>query len=156
MNVWFTSDWHWGHKGQERWRGLTEEQIVERTTVDYLSNVNPRDHVYFLGDIVWDRGRLQELREHPGTKFLIRGNHDTLTSLEYLTVFQEIYGLFKYKHMWLSHAPVHSDELRGSMNLHGHTHSHNIDHPKYFNCSLENLWRTVNRSLISLDELRNL
>ena len=156
MKIWFTSDWHWGHKGQERWRGLTEEQIFERTYTDYLSVVNPRDHVYFLGDICWDRTRLLAFHAMPGTKFLVRGNHDTLATKEYLTVFDEVYGLYKYKGFWISHAPIHPDELRGSKNLHGHTHLHNIANDKYFNCSLENLWKEFNHSLVNFDELRSL
>lgn len=142
-----------------------EEQIFERTYSDYLSVVNKHDIVFFLGDICWDRQRLLAFHALPGTKVLVRGNHDSLATKEYLTVFDEVYGLYKYKEFWLSHAPMHPAELRGMKNLHGHTHAFNMmendvlsekEDKRYFNCCLENLWDKFDHSLVKLDELRNL
>ena len=66
--------------------------------------------------------------------------------------YDEVYSLLKYKEFWLSHCPIHPDELRGKLSLHGHTHNHNIDDPRYFNTSCENIDYTP----ISLHEIREI
>jgi len=164
-NVWFCSDLHFGHKGIERFRGQSEALNRERIKNDWKSVVTKRDVVYVLGDAAFTMDTVSDFEQLPGQKFLIRGNHDKLNTAVYLKYFDEVYGLLKYKEFWLSHAPIHPDELRGRRNLHGHVHFHNIqsnigdtpylqDHPMYLNCCPENLWELKGRALISLDEVR--
>lgn len=75
----------------------------------------------------------------------------------------------KYKGFWLSHAPIHSDHLSGSHNIHGHLHSNSvyeivdingfatpIKDQRYINVSVEQLdgkpisFEDIKRKLISL------
>ena len=164
-NVWFCSDLHFGHKGIEKFRGQTEQQNRQRIKDDWNSVVTKRDVVYVLGDAAFTTETVSDFGQLAGQKFLIRGNHDKLNTAVYLKYFDEVYGLLKYKEFWLSHAPIHPDELRGKRNLHGHVHFHSIqsnigdtphqqDHPWYLNCCPENLWELKGRALISLDEVR--
>jgi calcineurin-like phosphoesterase family protein len=153
-NVWFCSDLHFGHKGIEKFRGQTEFENRQRIKNDWQSVVTKRDIVYVLGDAAFTMETVSDFQELPGQKFLVRGNHDTLNTSVYLKYFDEVYGLLKYKEFWLSHAPIHPNELRGRINLHGHVHNSTVDDKNYFNCCPENLWPILNRSLISLDELR--
>lgn len=52
--------------------------------------------------------------------------------------YDAVYSLHRYKKAWLSHAPLHQDELRGRVCIHGHTHYHQIDDPRYLNVCVEN------------------
>ena len=54
-------------------------------------------------------------------------------------MFKEVEGMLRYKHAWLTHSPIHTDELRGKINIHGHTHFHCIDDTRYENVCMENI-----------------
>ena len=158
-NVLFCSDLHLGHKNICKYRDqfATEKEHRDTLYENYHSKVTKRDEVFFLGDVCFSREALEDLSGWVGTKVLVLGNHcvgesGRPTISELLGVFSEIVGLYKYKEFWLSHAPIHPDELRGKINLHGHTHSHNIDDNRYFNCSMEN----INYTPISLHEIRGI
>lgn len=159
-NVWFCSDLHFGHRRIGEFREsigvLNELDNRAQIKEDWNSVVKKKDDVYVLGDACFTNETLPEFAELPGRKFLIRGNHDKLKTREYLTVFQEVYGLFKYHEFWLSHAPIHPDELRNRVNLHGHVHFSTLDDPRYVNCCPENLWPKVGRALVSLQEVRDI
>jgi calcineurin-like phosphoesterase family protein len=157
-NVWFTSDLHFGHKNIQKFRLEIDsiEQNEQRITLDWFSKVTKRDDVYILGDAAFTMDSLNLFSNLPGRKFLVRGNHDELDTQVYLKYFNDIYGLKKYKEFWLSHAPIHPNELRGKINLHGHVHYTSIDDDRYVNMSVENLWKMGYKSLISLDEVRTL
>lgn len=155
--VWFGSDFHFGHKHIERFRIEVRscEHNQERISDEWSSCVGKRDHVYLLGDIAFTMEALALVKALPGAaKFLVRGNHDKLDTTNYLKTFRQVYGLLKYKDFWLSHCPIHPDELRGRNNLHGHVHYQSVKDERYFNCCPEALWPKYNRALVSLDELR--
>ena len=168
-NVWFTSDLHFGHKNIQNFRKevASEEDNRKRIIADWDKLVTKRDDVYVLGDAAFTMDVIDQFGMLAGRKFLIRGNHDELDTQVYLKYFTAVYGLKKYKEFWLSHAPIHPDELRGKINLHGHVHYASIRKPfnpvvdvkqdldtRYFNMCVENLWKLGYPSLISLDQLR--
>ena len=156
-NVWFTSDLHFGHKNINKFRleVSSEEDNRKRICEDWEKLVTKRDDVYVLGDAAFTWDTAQEFGELPGArKFLVRGNHDELSIREYLKYFTEVYGLKKYKEFWLSHAPIHPNELRGKINLHGHVHYADVQDTRYFNMCVESLWKRGYPSLISLDQVR--
>lgn len=138
-NVWFCSDLHLGHRNIAKYRGLTEEEQYELLYKEWHSKVTKRDVVYVLGDCCFSKERLSDFSKWRGEKRLILGNHDTehATIKELAEVFTEIHSLRKYKNFWLSHAPLHPDELRGRINIHGHTHYHVINDKRYINICLE-------------------
>jgi calcineurin-like phosphoesterase family protein len=155
-NVWFISDIHGGHKNLVRWRDdfETEEEHFEFVKENYHKVVTKRDHVYFLGDIAFNQERLWDISGWGGEKkILVCGNHDTehLSMRDLANAFDEVHALVKYKEFWLSHAPVHSDELRGKVNIHGHCHNHLIDDPRYVNVCLEH----TDYAPISLEAIRS-
>jgi calcineurin-like phosphoesterase family protein len=59
-------------------------------------------------------------------------------------------GIIKYKGFWLSHAPIHPEELRGKPNIHGHVHTNTLNDSRYFNASLEN----IGYKPVSIEEVR--
>jgi len=156
-DVWFCSDLHLGHKNIGKFRAPlvnSTDENNDRIISEWCKYVTKRDVVFVLGDFCFDK-ELYDKLELPGyRKYLIRGNHDRFQTSTHLKFFNEIEGLFKYKGFWLSHSPIHPDELRGKHNLHGHVHFNNVKDKRYFNCCPENLWPTYNRCLVSLDEVR--
>ena len=129
-NVFFISDTHFYHQNILNFSGnLRDGDNVEEHNqillVKWNSNVTKRDLVYLCGDACMgkDPSILGELN---GRKILIRGNHDNFPLDVYLKYFEDIQGVCKYKGYWVSHAPIHPDELRGKSNIHGHVHSQSI------------------------------
>lgn len=171
MSVYFCSDLHLGHKNIFRIRGLTPEENTERLIKDWLSLVRENNIVYVTGDVAFTLEGLHVLKNLPGKKILIKGNHDTFSIEEYLKIFDEIHGLHFKWNMQFSHAPVHPDWLRKHPNVHGHLHHNVVTQLKnqeqildnrYLNICPENLYALYDlgilprRSfLISLDEIRN-
>ena len=109
---------------------------------NYNSLVRKRDTVFFLGDICFTKDSLDLIKALPGDKRLVLGNHDNqyneFDDIELYSTFNKVYSLHSRKGCWLSHAPIHPEELRGKYNIHGHTHSFNIKDSRYANVSLEN------------------
>ena len=140
--VYMTSDWHFGHTGVERFR--TEfgnvNEMEGLLLENYLSTVNKRDIVWMLGDMAFDSDSLNLIKQLPGIKNLVMGNHDTdkirskddLSAQMFLT-YDNIHSLVSYKGFWLSHAPIHPIELRGKNNIHGHVHSYSLEDERYIN-----------------------
>lgn len=154
-NIWFISDIHAGHKNQTRWRTEfeSEDQVFNTVKANYHKKVSKRDHVYFLGDITFNEERLWDISKWVGErKILIAGNHCTenIPMRTLCDAFDDVHSLKKYKEFWLSHAPLHPDELRDKINIHGHTHFHVINDKRYVNVCLEQ----CSYGPISLDEIR--
>lgn len=173
-NVFFCSDLHIGHANIGNFR---KEVGSEQGNRDYIKLwwdrlVTKRDLVWVLGDAAFSEEAIDWIAALKGEKRLVRGNHDTMSTTSYLRAFSEIYGIVKYKGMWLTHAPMHPHELRGKPNCHGHVHYNNIkeqviagdgftiveskfDDKRYLNCCVENFTAELGRPLASLNQVRN-
>jgi len=144
--VFFISDLHLGHKGIIEFSGAARGGV---TTVDehsdyiiesWNSTVTKHDLTYVLGDVCFDAKYLNLLPKLRGTKHLILGNHDKFSMETYHKYFNKVHGFEKYKGLaWLSHAPIHPDELRGKVNIHGHVHSNSVKDRRYINVCVEAL-----------------
>ena len=128
----FIGDLHLGHQniasfsGPQR-GGITNVEEHDAWIVERWNSVcSKNDLVWVLGDVCMDREKLPLLKRMKGNKHLILGNHDEFALDVYKPYFNKIHGFLKYKGMWLSHAPVHPDELRGKVNVHGHVHNNPI------------------------------
>jgi len=160
--IWFISDAHFGHKNvanfggrpiagpieNEYWISECWQQCVSRKVA-----ADKADVVYCLGDMAFDEDSLRLIQSLNGFKVLIKGNHDVCSPLEQET-YKQIHGLYKRYGVWLSHAPIHEQELRGKKNLHGHVHTATVPDPRYMNCCVESLQAKFGRPMINLDELR--
>ncbi len=143
-NVFFMADLHLEHKAISKYRqcvGSVEEN-TEKLKTNYNGIVTKRDIVFFLGDVTFSFEALMELKTWNGEKILVAGNHDTdhLTMEQIIQagVYNKVYGLKKYKEFWLSHAPIHPDELRGKVNINGHVHHQTVADARYVNVSVDN------------------
>lgn len=164
-NVYFISDLHLAHKrilefARQYRQGTTVEEHDNILIENLCKTLNKRSVLYILGDVCFGgEETLFRLKEVPGRKILVRGNHDTLPIKSYLEVFEEVYGIVKYKGFWLSHAPVHPEELRGCRNIHGHVHHKSLRQApagglydsRYINVSVEALGGIP----INLQDIRN-
>jgi calcineurin-like phosphoesterase family protein len=145
--VYLVGDFHFNHNNILKYRPQfkTIEEHNQTIIDNFNKTIKKRDTVYFMGDIVFaDEGMeiLKKLR-YCHKKILILGNHcfqhfkgDKFEAFKY---FDEVVGSVKKKGCWLSHIPIHPDELRGSYCIHAHTHNCNLEDPRYFNTSLENI-----------------
>lgn len=154
--VYFISDLHLGHVGVERFRENYTNNIHMRNDLHakWHSVVRKRDTVYILGDSCFTLEALEDIKTWTGKKVLVCGNHDldrevnTMSTLS--NYYDKVYSLLKYKEFWLSHCPIHPDELRGKHNIHGYTHKHVIQDSRYINVCVEQLDGVP----ISLDTIR--
>jgi len=133
MNIWFTSDLHFGHRGV---LAHSKRPFPDTATMDdwlifrWNSVVRPEDHVYVLGDFsfkgqAYTLGILGQLR---GRKFLVRGNHDKGLGATAASMFEWVKDYHTFKdgttRAVLCHFPFKSwDRMHyGAWNLHGHCH----------------------------------
>lgn len=140
--VYLCSDFHLGHKniGTLRKGVESEEDNYQQLHDKWHKLVTKRDTVICLGDMCFTEERLRDFMTwRAEQKILIAGNHDTdyLSMKLIASAYDKVYSLLRYKGMWLSHAPIHPDELRGKPNVHGHTHYHEVDDPRYLNVCVE-------------------
>ena len=130
MSVYLIGDPHLGHRAIAKYRPWVKdtEDNTRIFLTRYLNEIKKRDIVFFMGDVAFDEASLRAVGELPGRKILIKGNHDDFvsTSLQ-KDVFEEIHGMLSYKSMWLTHCPIHPDEMRGrKLNIHGHVHTKSV------------------------------
>ena len=148
--VYFCSDFHLGHKGISRKfrpEFATDEDHDQYMMDAWNTVVKKRDTVYCLGDMALSKEGLAKISTLQGTKHLIVGNHDVykneVTMKDLVEVYDRVSGDKGYKGLWLSHCPVHPNEVRShrELNVHGHVHRATIDNSKYLNiCPENNMW----------------
>ena len=140
--IYVTSDLHFGHDRQFIFgpRGFNsiqehDEALIER----WNSVITPEDEVYILGDLMLKDNvhGIECLKRLNGTKYFVRGNHDTDTRMNLYMDEQEAdiafagdacYLRYKGYHFYLSHYPTLTGNLEEeslkqmTCNLYGHTH----------------------------------
>lgn len=124
-HVYVTSDWHFGHGGitdKFRKQFSSLEHMEDTILYDALGRVTKRDVLLCLGDMAFTQAGLDKLRVLPCRMILVRGNHDTLGTEDYMEVFDEIHGAYRYKGAFFTHIPIHPTELFRGYNVHGHSH----------------------------------
>jgi calcineurin-like phosphoesterase family protein len=124
-NVFFIGDPHFGHTNITKFRDQfkTCSQHDQYILDSINKRVGSKDLVFFMGDVAFKHESLRtSCEELACRKRLILGNHDNLPIESYLEFFESVHGLVKYKGYWLSHAPIHPQELYGRTNIHGHCH----------------------------------
>ena len=122
--IYFIADTHFGDERIRRYenRPFDNVQVMDRELIRrWNETVSPDDIVYVLGD--W--GNLSPTLLQ-GTKYLIKGNHDTLTNQAYRDMgFAEVYDMpVILDEFWiLSHEPLYVCENMPYANLFGHVHA---------------------------------
>lgn len=148
--VYVIADLHLGHENLiKNKRGFKTVEDHDNLIINnWNKTVNKKDKVYILGDITMENKKNYHiLTKLKGNKTVILGNHEKEgLGKELLNYVSNVAGLIKYKNIWLSHAPIHTSELRGKKNIHGHVHENTIilqfsgkPDERYINVSCENI-----------------
>jgi calcineurin-like phosphoesterase family protein len=144
MKLWLMSDLHIGHNNILKYReGFSSVEEHHNTIYENLAtSVGKRDTVYLLGDVAFTKEWLKKIKDiRCGRKVLICGNHDQMHGIkmrDLVEVYDEVFSLASHRNVWLSHCPMHSDEIRNRFGcFHGHTHQHKINDPRYINLCVE-------------------
>lgn len=127
----YTADTHFGDASILKYyvnRPFLTIQDLEKAFVNNWYNlcINDTDRIFVLGDI----GESNIWRDLPGTKILIKGNHDNYHYQHYLRHgFDEAYDyqIIKDSFLILSHEPLYVNESMPYVNIFGHIH----DNPNY-------------------------
>lgn len=147
MAVYAISDTHLGHDNVIKFR--TQFSTIDEHDAfvfdKIMSQCNKRDSLYILGDVCLSNSSfhyVEKIASHVEHLHIVLGNHDmerkkSPTLQDYMAICKGVYGMRKYKSLWLTHCPMHSSELHGRINVHGHTHDVNIDDRRYINVSCE-------------------
>lgn len=148
--VYFTSDLHLGHNNICKYRTIfASPEEHDNYIFTLLESLTKRDIVFILGDFIFHGNHLEEYIKRL-TKLscrikLVMGNHDTLKLLTVAHI-EHLNPLTNYKGLWLSHCPIHPQEMRERKgNVHGHLHSENVmvngstqmQDSQYFNVNIE-------------------
>lgn len=168
MSVYFIGDPHFGHKNLPRFRKFisSSEENEKLICDEWKAKLNKRSIIYVMGDAAFTTEALDLYSWLPGKKILIKGNHDDMVStMAQLNVFDEVHGMLKYKGFWITHCPISKYELRGKINLHGHTHNatimkrtwygKKIEDPDYFNLCPDVIYPKFGKCILSLEEVRS-
>lgn len=146
--VFVTSDWHLGHKAIVKYRPQfsSVDEHDEHVFRNMRETLTKRDVLYVLGDVCFCMskwGYIVQLQERVKVFNVVLGNHDLERSAspklrDWLSLPKvRIHAIKNYKGFWLTHAPIHPQELRGKINIHGHVHGKVVDDPRYIDVSLE-------------------
>jgi len=153
FSVGFTSDLHLGHALAARLRGFESVEAHDYSIIETLrAQCSKRSLLWVLGDVAMRIESLDLLASVPGRKRLVRGNHDNFQLGVYAKYFEDVHGFLRYKKMWLSHCPIHTQEMcRVKINVHGHIHDNAATKPigwPYLDVNWD-FWRRA----ISLEEV---
>lgn len=147
----YSSDFHLGHKSICKYRPqFSTPEEHDECVLQMMEKLTKRDILYVLGDFLFEGPKykeyLERIKKMPVRIKLVMGNHDCID------LYKDCIGsnieiqlpLFSHKNMWISHAPIHTQEIRGRLiNIHGHLHGgvvmlNDIQDRRYFNVNLDN------------------
>lgn len=150
MQTYFSSDFHLGHKAITKYRTqFSSMEEHDEAILTMLESFPKRTLMHILGDFLFDGPSLNyyllRLSNLPYKIKLVMGNHDSKLLYTKCPSNIEIQlPLYTHKNMWISHCPIHPQELRSRiLSVHGHLHNDIIkingkpDY-RYFNVNLDN------------------
>lgn len=149
---WVISDTHWHHTNINKYSARctpmhpTPEAVDQLMITNWHGLVKPEDTILHLGDIGFFKKDADTsfLKDLPGKKFIVRGNHDDRLSAEWFAEhgFTEVKSPsieVEGKEVIFTHYPQ-SDLRWNQVNVHGHQHnSPSNSTSKHLNVCVE-LW----------------
>jgi len=124
--VWVSSDWHLWQENICDWGGRPKD-FTDRIIANCKYYIQPQDTLIHLGDVIFKHhDRLKSVMDSfPGTKILVRGNHDKETDSWYCRRgFSFVCDNLMIGNILLSHKPT-DIRLRPDVKFNGHGHTHN-------------------------------
>lgn len=140
------ADTHFGHNGihnKFRQEFSSDEEHNETIHENILACAGKRNTLWLLGDICFKTDQFRKVWEYAQgfqTVHVVLGNHEHGAFPQFCVDHHvHIHGVIKRWGFWLSHAPIHPQELYRGKNIHGHVHRNTVDDLNYFNVSCENI-----------------
>lgn len=157
-NNYLIGDTHYGHGdiSQKFRKQFSSDEDHDNTIHENIMCVSgKRNNLYLLGDVFFKQStffRLDEYAKYFNTVRIMLGNHDHKQLPTYASQFDNVscHGVIKRWGYWLSHAPIHPQELYRGYSIHGHVHRNTVPDSRYLNVSCEG----VGYKPISLEEVR--
>ena len=147
--VYIWSDLHLGHAniieyGERPFQNI--EEMDNNLINNWKKTIKPNDIIINLGDFAFKQPRIylkELLKDLPGYKILILGNHDRKKSTNFWmdAGFNEVYKypiIYEGKYI-LSHEPAEMNENMPYINIHGHIHNKNPEIKNQINVSVEKI-----------------
>jgi calcineurin-like phosphoesterase family protein len=158
--IWFSSDWHLGHKNisgapKSNWtsgyRNFNSVEEMDKTIVDTMNEyMDWGDILYYLGDLCMESGkRVAEYRSRILVEsfHFVKGNHDKWTKgINYHPSFSSMQDVCKFSHegqtFFLSHYGhrVWPHSHKGCIHLYGHSHSNLPAYGKSMDVGVDNAY----------------
>lgn len=150
--VYFIGDLHLGHRNVAKYRHGFDDAIHhdEFLKEQLRKCYGKRNVLWLLGDTIFHIAHEEFMEELCGN-FLhvhnVLGNHCTELPMRE-NIQRRLYAKYDNYHIhgivskygfWISHAPMHTDELRDKNSLHGHVHYETLPDKRYLNVSAENI-----------------
>lgn len=128
-NIFLIADTHFGDEKIRRYENrpfANTEQMDSEIIKRWNLTVANDDIIYVLGDFGAEDHEAKILSALNGTKYLVKGNHDTKSNAEYRSLgFQEVYDYpIIVNNFWiLSHDALYVNQNMPYANLFGHVHN---------------------------------
>lgn len=156
MNVWVTSDLHFGHEAilNHCNRPFNTIKEMDEYLIEQWNNlIDKQDHVYIVGDFAFNN-HMKYIEALKGRKHLIVGNHDSMNSeclKRFVTVSEQKQIKYSNRFFVLSHCALRTwnDCQRGNIQLFGHTHGRMDTYNLSFDIGVD----TNNYKPYNLDEI---
>jgi calcineurin-like phosphoesterase family protein len=141
--LWFWSDQHFYHTNIIKYcdRPFADvNEMADRLVTNYKEVITDNDVVVWVGDVTFkgDAFMNEILRDLPGYKILVLGNHDFDHGIVRRLDFDEIHSIISINNFIVSHHPWVSVP-EGHYHIHGHIHTHNTNNPQHINVSVEQI-----------------
>jgi len=98
----------------------------------WKAKVTAQDTVIHVGDVIGGRftkAWAETIKDLPGFKILVRGNHDGAKKEKWLTAFDEVYDKTYIRgNVVYCHFPVSAKEYGCAYNIYGHLHEYPADY----------------------------
>lgn len=150
------TDTHFDHEKMTTKFKVRPRNFTNKIINQWHATVEPHDIVVHLGDVIWGRqDRLSGIMNYlPGTKILVKGNHDRNHSNNWFIQagFAAVFEKVQMSGIIFSHFPaiLNQEEIdRGIINVFGHFHS---NPPKRWEPSLKKRL-TPNHFLLALENV---
>ena len=156
--IYFISDTHLGSRYWASVRGFSSPAEMDDWILqNWVNTVKPGDTVYHLGDVANNSHSLAKLKDVPGRKILIKGNHDTLPDKVYSKCFALHRANFGINKVIFTHIPIAKEQLECfGFNVHGHVHQIDKTSPadlRYINICFDQRIKSQKDIFVPIEEI---
>jgi calcineurin-like phosphoesterase family protein len=139
--TWLITDTHLFHERMTELCGRPAD-FTDRIVTNLQKVMYPQDMLIHLGDVIFYKMEMLDaiLDLIPGTKVLVKGNHDKKSNNWYRrNGFHVVVDALRLGDVYLTHKPVETLPDGVRINVHGHWHNKNIAVPEWWSAQTHRL-----------------